>query len=78
MIAGTAAGGQAVTGGQAVAATGTAYVGVTGAHTAPRLNQLQGLHGHAPKPQQLHPATAGIVATASMTRILVIVLCLLR
>jgi hypothetical protein len=68
----------AATGGQGAAVSGT-YAGVAGPQYAPRLNQLHGLHGHAPNPQQLHPpAMAGIVATASTIRIFFIVLSLLR
>jgi hypothetical protein len=60
-------------GGQAVAASGAAYVvggqqtGAGGGHGAGRLKQLQGQHGHrSPGAQAAHPLNvAGIVATAS-------------
>jgi hypothetical protein len=60
--AGVYAGGHAVGGHGAT--TGVAYV--VGPQYAPRLNQVHGLQGQAPRPQQLHPAVAGRVATASM------------
>jgi hypothetical protein len=79
MMAGAATGAQGAAIGAQGAAVSGAYTGVAGAQYAPRLNQLHGLHGQAPMPQQLHPpAMAGIVATASMISKFFIVLSLLR
>jgi hypothetical protein len=76
-------------GGQAVAATGVAYVVAggqqTGAggggHTGSRRNQLHGQHGHNARlgQHEAHPPNiVGSIATASKVSIFFMILCLLR